>query len=133
MRRLPRVTDTPIVVPLLMAALAASSCTPDGRIDASSRTPACKSELVAAMSRFAQEEGLDLSPGIKDAQSIIDNGTVSLRYARDGVRYANFFGIEFEDGSCALEFYKRKISKPGESSTDWAGWGTIVLKQCTCQ
>ena len=98
---------------------------------ADSRTPECSAELVESLDAFRRDLGFAYDLGAKDGDVLMNSGTISKTYARDGTRYTIDFGLDTSGGGCSLLAYKFTESAPGETTITGAK-GNVALDHCTC-
>lgn len=104
---------------------------PGGQITESSKTPACRAELTGALNAVKRDRGLGFDVSERDVDVLMNSGTASKNYARDGIRISMDFGLEPTEGGCSLVAYKMTRSEPG-STTTTGRQGSVALTQCTC-
>lgn len=118
---------------LLIATATLCGCptSPNGKIDETSKTPACSAELRGALEATKRELGFGYEVAEGDGDTLMNTGTIAKRYARDGVKVSLDFGLAPQDTGCSLVAYKMTRTEPGRSTTSGTQ-GRVPLTQCTC-
>jgi len=121
-----------VVIVVCLAGLACGE--PKGKIVQSSRTDACRADILVGLESLAQGLGLHFEVADPDADTVFREGQIKKRYARDGVRYEMRFGLDVTDGGgCSMRFFK-KITREGENGgKHWSNFGTVELPDCKCE
>lgn len=122
-----------ILFSIVIMAIMLSCSSPGGKISPDSKTEECEWELNEALYTFSTSMGLPYNVSSEDATTIFDTGEIAKSYGRDGYQYTVYFGLETGDEGCELVFYKRHKSGPGETSTTYADYGSVLLTKCTCE
>jgi hypothetical protein len=118
------------VAPVLIGLM---GCEPDGKIANSSTTKECGDELTRAVQAFKDDLRLAFEVKPSDAKTLFSTGKLEKQYARDGIRYSVYFGLEKNASGCSLEFYKRTSREPGTVKTTTGDYGTVSLDKCKCE
>lgn len=124
---------------LLFCALLASAWVgcgfgePSGKITADSKTRECGQELEKTLDAFSRDMGLRFSVEPGDVEHFFGSGRIEKHYARDGIQYTVYLGLEKTKKGCQVKFYKRGRREPGVSSTTSGNFGTVALDVCQCQ
>lgn len=119
---------------LIFAFFLTTACSgPGGKIKEDSKNDACKQNLVNALYTFSVDLGLPIQIAEEDAETIFNTGEVSKAYGLAGYSYTAYFGLENGDEGCSLKYFKQDKKGPGENTTSYANYGTVLLEDCECE
>jgi hypothetical protein len=96
------------------------------------RSEACRAELVEVLETFRDERGMAYETGELDAQEILDAGRITKTYERDAVRHRAKFRVEYSDGVCQLTMYQR-VREARSTERERGRFGSISLSSCSCE
>jgi hypothetical protein len=98
----------------------------------STRSEACRAELVEVLETFRDERGMAYETSERDAQVILDAGRITKAYERDAVRHRAKFRVEYRDGICQLTMYQR-VREARSTERERGRFGSIPLSWCACE
>jgi hypothetical protein len=104
---------------------------PSAKLLASSKTSACRDELIQALETFKRDQGLAFEVSADDAQSIVETGAVTKGYTRNGVKMRFGFGLDGDAEGCRLVFHQR--TNPDGMSDTVGDLASVPLQHCQCE
>jgi hypothetical protein len=99
---------------VIVFGLAGLACgVPKGKIAESSRTDACRADILGGLESLKRGLGMEFEVTDADADPVFSEGRIGKGYARDGVKFEMHFGLDAtKEGDCTMRLFQ-KITREG--------------------